>query len=54
MGLSNGADMGASPPTAITCQSSIIIWSPCLGALDALFWEAEQGAGGSKDRLRGM
>lgn len=54
MGLSNGADMGASPPIATTCQSSTIIWSPCLGVLGAVFWETEQGAGGSKDRFRGM
>lgn len=54
MELSNGADMGAGPSTAITCQSSTVIWSPCLGALGAVFWETEHGTGGSRDRLRGM
>lgn len=54
MGLSNGTNLGAGHPASIICQPSTIIWFPCLGVLAALFWEREQGAGGSQDRLRGM
>lgn len=51
MGLSNGADLGADHPTATICQPSVIIWFTCMGALGAVFWETEQGACGSGDRL---
>lgn len=54
MGLRNDANLWTGHPAAIVCQPFTIIGSPCLGALDAIFWETKQGAGGSGYRLRGM
>ena len=54
MGLRNGSDLGAGHTASVMCQPPTTIWFPRLGALAALLWETEQGAGDSQESLRGM